>query len=55
MIDRTLRDRYSRQTMLPSIGEEGQSKLLKSFAVIIGCGALDAISPVSWHGQVLAK
>ena len=40
MIDRHLRDRYSRQTMFPGIGEEGQAKLLKSSAVIIGCGAL---------------
>lgn len=40
MIDRGLRDRYSRQTMFPGIGEEGQEKLLNSTAVIIGCGAL---------------
>jgi adenylyltransferase/sulfurtransferase len=40
MIDRRLRDRYSRQTMFPGIGEEGQAKLLSSNVVIIGCGAL---------------
>ena len=40
MIDKSLRDRYSRQTMFPGIGEEGQAKLLSSGAVIIGCGAL---------------
>ncbi|MFC2065473.1 ThiF family adenylyltransferase [Chloroflexota bacterium] len=40
MIDRNLRDRYSRQTMFPGIGEEGQAKLLNSSVVIIGCGAL---------------
>ncbi len=40
MIDRSLRNRYSRQTMFPGIGEEGQAKLLSSSAVIIGCGAL---------------
>ncbi len=40
MIDRSLRDRYSRQTMFPGIGEEGQAKLLSSSVVIIGCGAL---------------
>ncbi len=40
MIDRSLRDRYSRQTMFPGIGEEGQAKLLRGSAVIIGCGAL---------------
>jgi molybdopterin/thiamine biosynthesis adenylyltransferase len=40
MIDRRLRERYSRQTMFPSIGEAGQAKLINSSAVIIGCGAL---------------
>jgi len=33
-------DRYSRQTMFPAIGEEGQAKLSKGCVVIIGCGAL---------------
>jgi molybdopterin/thiamine biosynthesis adenylyltransferase len=33
-------DRYSRQTMFPPIGEEGQTKLSKGNVVIIGCGAL---------------
>jgi len=40
MIDRRLRDRYSRQTMFPGIGESGQEKLAGSRVVIIGCGAL---------------
>ena len=40
MIDRHLRNRYSRQTMFPSIGEEGQVKLGNGSVVIIGCGAL---------------
>jgi molybdopterin/thiamine biosynthesis adenylyltransferase len=40
MIDRILRDRYSRQTVLPEIGDEGQAKLIASYTVIIGCGAL---------------
>ncbi|MFC1982093.1 ThiF family adenylyltransferase, partial [Chloroflexota bacterium] len=40
MIDRHLRNRYSRQTMFPAIGEEGQVKLGKGNVVIIGCGAL---------------
>jgi len=40
MIDRNLRDRYSRQTMFPGIGEEGQTKLSGSSVVVIGCGAL---------------
>jgi adenylyltransferase/sulfurtransferase len=33
-------DRYSRQVLLPEIGVQGQRKLLKSKAVVIGCGAL---------------
>ena len=40
MIDRHLRNRYSRQTMFPAIGEEGQVKLSNGNVVIIGCGAL---------------
>ncbi|MFH1650544.1 MAG: ThiF family adenylyltransferase [Chloroflexota bacterium] len=40
MLDRNLRDRYSRQTIFPGIGEVGQAKLLRSRAVVIGCGAL---------------
>ncbi len=40
MIDRHLRDRYSRQAMFPGIGEEGQTKLSGSSVVVIGCGAL---------------
>lgn len=39
-IDRHLRQRYSRQTMFPAIGEEGQVKLSHGSVVIIGCGAL---------------
>jgi molybdopterin-synthase adenylyltransferase len=33
-------DRYSRQTIFPGIGEEGQKKLGKSSVTVIGCGAL---------------
>ncbi len=40
MLDRSLRNRYSRQTMFPGIGDEGQAKLGSSTAVIVGCGAL---------------
>lgn len=40
MLDRRLRDRYSRQTIFPGIGEGGQAKLVKSTAVLVGCGAL---------------
>ncbi len=44
MVDRHLRDRYSRQTMFPGIGEQGQIKLNNSSVVIIGCGALGSNS-----------
>jgi molybdopterin-synthase adenylyltransferase len=40
MIERQLRDRYSRQTIFPAIGDSGQVKLSRGRAVIIGCGAL---------------
>src|SRR5512137_2830326 len=36
-------NRYSRQTIFPEIGIEGQKKLGQSLAVIIGCGALGTI------------
>ncbi len=36
-------NRYSRQIILPEIGEEGQKKLGNSFAVVIGCGALGSV------------
>jgi molybdopterin/thiamine biosynthesis adenylyltransferase len=32
--------RYSRQTLLPEIGQEGQLKLLSSTVALVGCGAL---------------
>jgi len=40
-------DRYSRQTLFPGIGEEGQKKLGNSCVVIIGCGALGTIIATS--------
>jgi len=40
-------DRYSRQIILPEIGEEGQRKLGNSSVVIIGCGALGTIIATS--------
>ena len=40
-------DRYSRQILLPEIGKEGQRKLGKSSAVIIGCGALGSVIATS--------
>jgi molybdopterin/thiamine biosynthesis adenylyltransferase len=39
-LDRRLRDRYSRQTMLDAIGEAGQARLIEGSVVVIGCGAL---------------
>ncbi|MCW8946094.1 MAG: ThiF family adenylyltransferase, partial [Sedimenticola sp.] len=39
--------RYSRQIMLPSIGIEGQEKLLKSRVLIVGLGGLG--SPVAMY------
>ena len=38
-----MQDRYSRQMILPNIGEEGQKTLLKSKIAIIGCGALGTV------------
>ena len=39
-----MQDRYSRQVILPNIGEEGQKTLLKSKIAIIGCGALGTVA-----------
>ncbi len=36
--------RYSRQQILPGIGEEGQRKLGKSHVLILGCGALGCLT-----------
>ena len=36
-------DRYSRQALFREIGEQGQARLGRSTAVIIGCGALGAL------------
>src|SRR5260370_4393201 len=35
-------ERYSRQVLFSGMGEEGQRKLLRSSAVIVGCGAIGA-------------
>ena len=40
-------DRYSKQTLFPGIGEEGQKKFGNSCAVIIGCGALGIVIATS--------
>jgi molybdopterin-synthase adenylyltransferase len=42
MTDNVL-NRYSRQIIFPEIGVAGQQKLLKSCAVVIGCGALGTV------------
>src|ERR671938_2114947 len=44
------RERYSRQILFPGIGESGQEALLRSHAVIVGCGALG-----SFHAAALAR
>ncbi|MDQ3856200.1 MAG: ThiF family adenylyltransferase [Chloroflexota bacterium] len=33
-------DRYSRQTVFPRVGEDGQRRLLGATALVLGCGAL---------------
>src|SRR5947209_15054530 len=44
------RDRYSRQILFTGIGESGQEALLRSHAVVVGCGALG-----SFHAAALAR
>lgn len=36
-------DRYSRQTVMPEIGEEGQKKLKSAIALVVGVGALGSV------------
>lgn len=43
-------DRYSRQILFAGIGEAGQAAILRSHAVIAGCGALG-----SFHAAALAR
>jgi adenylyltransferase/sulfurtransferase len=43
-------DRYSRQRILPEIGDAGQERLAGSHAVIVGCGALGSV-----QAQLLAR
>ncbi len=33
-------ERYSRQTILPGVGREGQQKLAEARVVVVGCGGL---------------
>jgi adenylyltransferase/sulfurtransferase len=44
------RERYSRQILFAGIGESGQEALLRSHAVVVGCGALG-----SFHAAALAR
>ncbi len=44
------RDRYSRQTVLPEIGPEGQAAFGRSTALVVGCGALGSVQT-----QLLAR
>jgi molybdopterin-synthase adenylyltransferase len=44
------RQRYSRQILFPGIGERGQEALLRSHAIVVGCGALG-----SFHAAALAR
>lgn len=43
-------DRYSRQRLLPEIGDGGQSRLARSRAVVVGCGALGTV-----HATLLVR
>ena len=45
-----INDRYSRQILFSGIGKEGQARLIKSRALLIGCGALG-----SAHAEALAR
>jgi len=45
-----MNERYSRQILFNGIGAEGQSKLLESRVLIVGCGALGAS-----HAEMLAR
>jgi molybdopterin/thiamine biosynthesis adenylyltransferase len=49
-MDAAQRQRYSRQILFPGIGERGQEALLRSHAVVVGCGALG-----SFHCAALAR
>src|SRR3984957_5107007 len=49
-MDTVTRERYSRQILFSGIGETGQEAILRSHAVIAGCGALG-----SFHAAALAR
>ncbi len=48
-------DRYIRQTILPFIGNKGQSKLLESHICIIGCGGLGNVVAPYLAGAGIGK
>jgi molybdopterin/thiamine biosynthesis adenylyltransferase len=51
--ERYFQDRYSRQTIFPGIGPDGQQRLADGYAVVVGCGALgSAISSALVRGGV---
>jgi len=49
-MDRSERERYSRQILFPGIGEKGQEALLRAHAAVVGCGALG-----SFHAAALCR
>src|SRR5690242_11812207 len=49
-MDASERERYSRQILFTGIGADGQERLLRSHAIVIGCGALG-----SFHAAALAR
>jgi molybdopterin-synthase adenylyltransferase len=49
-MDRSERERYSRQILFPGIGQKGQEALLRAHVAIVGCGALG-----SFHAAALCR
>ena len=45
-----MNERYSRQTLFPPIGRDGQARLLNARVLIVGCGALGAS-----HAEMLSR
>ncbi|HEV2299099.1 MAG TPA: ThiF family adenylyltransferase [Candidatus Acidoferrales bacterium] len=43
-MDPRQREKYSRQILFAGIGEEGQERLLRASAVLVGCGALGTVA-----------